>query len=83
MPTLLQSVAHIFLNNWGASKRDAYIVAECCAHFPEQFFSFFSILVWKRKKKIEIGDEDGEGGKKNLKQICPYLFGILFNSFPN
>jgi len=37
----------------------------------------------EKKEKIEIGDEDGEGVKKNLKQICPYFFGILFNSFPN
>jgi hypothetical protein len=36
-----------------------------------------------KKNKPEVGDEDGEGVKKNLEQICPFLFGILFNSFPN
>jgi len=35
----------------------------------------------ERKKEVE--DEDGEGIKKNPEQICPYLFGILLNSFPN
>jgi len=55
-------------------KREAYIVAECCTHFPQ-------LLVWK--KKFEVGDEDGEGVKKNPGQICRYMFGILLNSFPN
>jgi len=36
-----------------------------------------------KKGKTEVGDEDGEGIKKNPEQICPYLFWILFNSFPN
>jgi len=35
------------------------------------------------KGKTEGGDKDGEGVKKNPEQMCPYLFGILFNSFPN
>jgi len=36
-----------------------------------------------KKEKIEVGVEDGEGVEKNHEQICPYLFGILFSSFPN
>jgi len=36
-----------------------------------------------KKEQIEVGDEDGERVKKNPEQICPYLFGILLNSFPN
>jgi len=36
-----------------------------------------------KKERKEVGDEDGKGFKKNPEQICPYLFGILFNSFPN
>jgi len=36
-----------------------------------------------KKEKTEVGDEDGEGFKKNPERICPYLFGTLFNSFPS
>jgi len=36
-----------------------------------------------KKGKTKVGDELGEGVIKNPEQICPYLFGILFNSFPN
>jgi len=36
-----------------------------------------------KKGKTEVEAEDGEVVKKNPEQIWPYLFGILFNSFPN
>jgi len=57
-------------------KREAYIVAECCTHFLQ-------LLVWERNKILKLGMKMGKELKKNPQQICPYLFGILFNSFPN
>jgi len=36
-----------------------------------------------KKEETEVGAEVGKGVKKNFEQIWPYLFGILFNSFPN
>jgi len=38
-----------------------------------------------KKEKTEVGAEVpvGEGVKKNPQQIWPYLFAIIFNSFPN
>jgi len=36
-----------------------------------------------KKGKTEIGAEVGAEVTKNPEQIWPYLFGILFNSFPN
>jgi len=36
-----------------------------------------------KKGKTEVGDEDGEGVKKNPEETWPYFFGILFHSFPN
>jgi len=45
--------------------------------------TFSSTISTGKKGKIEVGAEVGEGVKKNLEQIWPYLFGILFNSFPN
>jgi len=36
-----------------------------------------------KKEKTKVEDESGEGIKMNPEQICPCLFGIVFNSFPN
>jgi len=36
-----------------------------------------------KKEKTEVAAEVGEGVNKNPEQIWPYLFGILFKSFPN
>jgi len=44
---------------------------------------FFSTISMGKEGKTEVGDEDGERVEKNPEQICPYFFGILFNSFPN
>jgi len=45
--------------------------------------TFSSTISTGKKEKTEVGDEDGEGVKKNPEQICPYFSGVLFNSFPN
>jgi len=46
--------------------------------------TFSSLNISKGKKeKTKVGAEVGEGVKKKPEQIWPYLFGILFDSFPH
>jgi len=46
-------------------------------HCCRVLHTFSSTISMGKQDKTEVGDEDGEGVKKNPKQICPYLFGIL------
>ena len=55
---------------------------------PSQFrcrvlHTISSTISTGKKEKTEVEAEVGEGVLKNPQQIWPYLFGILFNSFPN